>query len=124
MAAWGQSGMKLAHISAHIIALHMIVTNDKKEIGLILIIAYAPMCSQLEEDWTSFFDNDNKALQLCKRDDISITSMDTNSSMGVKDGNVLQKWNMSPTAWSAATCPCGEQPCGRICTVRFLRFLK
>eukprot|EP00957_Ditylum_brightwellii_P114124 8700450-Ditylum_brightwellii.AAC.1 len=88
MAAWGQSGMELAHISARIIALHMIVADNKnRDIGLVLIRAYAPMVSQSEEDWTSFFNNYNKALQLCKRDNIIITRMDTNSSMGVKDGN-------------------------------------
>eukprot|EP00957_Ditylum_brightwellii_P080712 6138582-Ditylum_brightwellii.AAC.1 len=86
MAAWGQSGMELVYISACIIALHMIVINSKnKDIGLVLISAYAPLGSQSEEDWTSFFNSDDKALQLCKRDNVIITRMDTNSSMGVKD---------------------------------------
>eukprot|EP00957_Ditylum_brightwellii_P086063 6547457-Ditylum_brightwellii.AAC.1 len=31
---------------------------------------------------------------------------------------------MSPTAWPAATCLPGEQPCGITCTSRFLRRLK
>eukprot|EP00957_Ditylum_brightwellii_P063591 4827430-Ditylum_brightwellii.AAC.1 len=74
MDAWEQSGMTMAQVLVQVIALQMIVLDDNKlEIGLVLISAYATIGIDLEEAWASFFNHYNTAIHLCKTDDIVIT---------------------------------------------------
>ena len=55
MTVWGQSGMEMARVSSRVIAIHMMITDhQKRENGLILISAYAPIGADPDEAWTSF----------------------------------------------------------------------
>ena len=56
MAVWGHSGMEIARVSSRVIAIRMMISDhQKRENGLILISAYAPICVDSDEAWTSFF---------------------------------------------------------------------
>eukprot|EP00957_Ditylum_brightwellii_P185148 14099550-Ditylum_brightwellii.AAC.1 len=82
MQAWTQGSMNIARVSARVIALRMTVLYyRKKEIGLVLISAYAPIVIAHEEEWSSFLHNFDTALQVCKPNDITLIGMDGSSSL-------------------------------------------
>ena len=57
----------------------MMITNHKKsENGLILISAYSPIGVDSDEAWTSFFEDYDTALKMCKINDTIIAGMDRN----------------------------------------------
>ena len=87
--------MEISQISSRVIAIRMMITNhQKRENGLILISAYAPIGVDSDEAWTSFFDDYDAALKMCKINDTILAGMDRNSSMGENDGNFLRSfWN-------------------------------
>ena len=86
MTVWGQSGMEIAWISARLITIYMMITDyQKRENGLVLISAYAPIGVDSDEAWTSFFDDYDAALKLCKMNNTVLSGMDRNSSMGTND---------------------------------------
>ena len=63
----------------------MIITDhQKRESGLVLISAYAPIGVDSDEARTSFFDDYDAALKLCKTNNTVISGTDGNSSMGKK----------------------------------------
>ena len=66
----------------------MITDHQKRENGLVLISAYAPIGVDSDEAWTSFFDDYDLALKMCKINDTIIAGMDGNLSMGTNDGNL------------------------------------
>eukprot|EP00957_Ditylum_brightwellii_P126085 9611489-Ditylum_brightwellii.AAC.1 len=89
MQASTQSSMNIARVSACVIALRMTVLNNrKKEIGLVLIGAYAPIGIAPEEERSSFFNNFDTAVQLYKPNGITFIGMVGNSSLGTGDGKV------------------------------------
>eukprot|EP00957_Ditylum_brightwellii_P208450 15357509-Ditylum_brightwellii.AAC.1 len=72
----------MTRVLAQVIALQKtVLDNNKQEIGLVLISTYTPIGIDLEEAWTSFFNNYNAAMQLCKTNDIVIIGIDNNSSL-------------------------------------------
>ena len=81
--------MKIARVSSQVIAIRMMITDhQKRENGLILISAYAPRSVDSDEAWTSFFEDYDTALKMCKINDTLIAGMDRSSSMVNNDGNV------------------------------------
>eukprot|EP00957_Ditylum_brightwellii_P015301 1152834-Ditylum_brightwellii.AAC.1 len=79
--------MEIARVSAQVITLRMTVLDDrKKEIGLVQISAYAPIGINPEKKWSTFFNDFDTVLQLCKPNDLSFIGMDGNSSLGIGDG--------------------------------------
>ena len=79
MTVWVQSGMEIAWTSARLIAIRMMITDHKKhKNGLILISAYAPIGVDSDEARTSFFDDYDAALKLCKINDTVLFGMDGN----------------------------------------------
>ena len=90
--------MEIARISARVIAIRMMITeHQKRENGLVLIIAYAPIGVDSDELWTSFFDDYDAALKLCKTNDTVLAGTDGNSSMGKNDGNVCSPFRIPHT---------------------------
>ena len=81
--------MEIAEVSSRVITILMIITyHQKRKNSLVLISAYAPTGADSDEAWTSFFEDYNAALKMCKINDTIISGMDGNSSMGINDGNV------------------------------------
>ena len=66
----------------------MITDHQKRENGLIIISVYAPIGAYSDEAWTSFFEDYDAALKMCKINNTILAGMDGNSSMGTNDGNV------------------------------------
>ena len=55
MTVCGKSGMEIGQISARVIAIYMMITDhQKREKGLVLMSAYAPIGVDSDEAWTSF----------------------------------------------------------------------
>ena len=75
----------------------MITDHQQRENGLILISAYAPIGVDSDEAWTSFFEDYDTALKMCKINDTIIAGMDGNSSMGTNDGNVCGPFEVPHT---------------------------
>ena len=75
----------------------MITDHQKRENGLILIIAYAPIGVDSDEAWTSFFDDYDAGLKLCKINDTILAGMDRNSSMGTNDENLCGPFGIPHT---------------------------
>ena len=89
MTVWGQSGMEIAWLSSQVIAIRMMITDhQKRENGLILISAYALIGKDSDEAWTTFFEDYNTPIRMCKINDTTIADMDGNSCMGTNDGNL------------------------------------
>ena len=90
--------MEIARISARVIAIRIMITDhQKRENGLILIIAYAPIGIESDEVWISFFEDYDAALKLCKINDTILSGMDGKSSMGTNDGNVCGPFGIPHT---------------------------
>ena len=71
--------MEIAWISSQVISIRMMITDhQKRKNGLILISAYAPIGVDSDEAWTSFFEDYNAALKLCKINDAILAGMDGN----------------------------------------------
>ena len=66
----------------------MITDHQKRENGLILISAYAPIGAYSDEAWTSFFEDYDAAPKMCKINYTILAVMDGYSRMGTNDGNV------------------------------------
>ena len=76
----------------------MIITDhQKRENGLILISAYAPIGVDSDEAWTSFFKDYDTALKMCKLNDTLIAGMDGNLSMGTNNGNICGPFGVPHT---------------------------
>ena len=66
----------------------MITDHQKRENGLILISAYAPIGVDSDGAWSSFFEDYDATLKMCKINDTILAGMDRNSRMGTNDGYV------------------------------------
>ena len=67
MNIWGQSGTETARVSSGVIAIRMMITNhQKRENGLILISAYAPIGVDSDEAFTSFLRTTIQILKFVK----------------------------------------------------------
>ena len=66
----------------------MITDHQESENGLILISAYTPIGVDSDEAWTSFFEDYDTDLKMCKINDTIIAGMDGNLSMGTNYGNI------------------------------------
>ena len=98
MTVWVQSGMEIAQVSSRVIAIRMMVNDhQKRENGLILISAYAPIGVDSDEAWTSFFEDYDTALKMCKINHTIIASICGNSSMGTNDGNLCGPFGVPHT---------------------------
>ena len=75
----------------------MITNHQKRENGLILINAYAPIGVDSDEAWTSFFEDYDTALKMYKINDTIIAGMDGNSRMGNNNGNVCGPFEVPHT---------------------------
>ena len=75
----------------------MITDHQKRENGLILISAYAPIGADSDEAWTSFFEDYDAALKMCKINDTILAGMDGNSSMGTNYLNVCGPFGIPHT---------------------------
>ena len=90
--------MEIARVSFRVIAICMIITNHQNcENGLILISAYAPIGADSDETWTSFFEDYDAALKMCKINDKILAGMDGKLSMGTNDGNVYGTFGIPHT---------------------------
>ena len=60
MAAWQHSGMKITQVSAWVMVIHLVILDDQnREFGLVLISAHAPIGAAEEEEWyTKLFHTD------------------------------------------------------------------
>eukprot|EP00957_Ditylum_brightwellii_P050410 3822951-Ditylum_brightwellii.AAC.1 len=55
MATWQYSGIKITQVSAQAMAIHLIILDDQnREVGLVLISTYAPISATEEEEWYTF----------------------------------------------------------------------
>ena len=90
--------METAQVSSRVIAICMMINDhQKRENGLILISAHAPIGANSDEVWTSFFEDYDAALKLCKINDTILSGMDGKSSMGTNDGNVCGPFGIPHT---------------------------
>ena len=81
--------MEIARVSYQVISICMMISNHKKrENGLILISAYDPIGADSDETWTSFFEDYDAALKMCKINDTILAGIDGKSSMGTNDVNL------------------------------------
>eukprot|EP00957_Ditylum_brightwellii_P076759 5834255-Ditylum_brightwellii.AAC.1 len=70
-------------------ALRLITHDDQgREVGLVLLSAYAPIGAADEEEWINFLADLDIALQICKTNDAIIFGIDGNASIGKGDGIV------------------------------------
>ena len=98
MTVWGQSGMEIARVSSQVISIRMMITDhQKRENGLILISAYDPIGADSDETWTSFFEDYDAALKMCKINDTILAGMDRNSSMETNDRNLCGPFGIPHT---------------------------
>ena len=81
MTVWGQGGMEISRVSSRVISIRMMITDQqKRKNSLILISAYAPIGADSDEAWTSFFEDYDTALKMCKIKDTIIPGMYGNST--------------------------------------------
>ena len=75
----------------------MITNHQKHDNGLVLISAYATIGVDSDEASTSFFEDYDAALKMCKINDTIIAGMDRNSSIGTNDGNICGPFGVPHT---------------------------
>eukprot|EP00957_Ditylum_brightwellii_P024791 1873511-Ditylum_brightwellii.AAC.1 len=66
----------------------IILDNQKREVELVLISAYALIGDAEEEEWYTFSTNLDTATQVIKKDDNILIRMNGNASMGINNGSV------------------------------------
>ena len=90
--SWRAAG-SIVHqdLGARIIAVRLLLQDiQKRDVGLFLVSAYAPIGTADEEVWDDFFANLNQCIARKPRDDILLIGSDTNSSMGCRESRVGQ----------------------------------
>ena len=82
--AWRAAGSVVhSDLGARVIAARMIVQDiHKRDVGLFLISAYAPVGVADADEWTEFFASLNRCIARKRNDDVLLIGSDTNSSMG------------------------------------------
>ena len=81
--------MEIAQVSSREIAIRMmIIDHQKRDNDLILISTYAPIGVDSDEAWTSFFEDYDTSLKMCKINGTIIAGMDRNLSLGTNVGNI------------------------------------
>ena len=61
--------------------------HQKRDVGVFIVSAYAPVGNASENDWNNFFDQLRICISRKKKNDILVIGADTNSSMGQSDSN-------------------------------------
>eukprot|EP00957_Ditylum_brightwellii_P033469 2536097-Ditylum_brightwellii.AAC.1 len=98
MAAWQHSGMKITQVSAWVMAIHLVILDDQnREFGLVLISAHAPIGTAEEEEWYTFSTNLDIATQISKKDNTILIKMDGNTSMRINNGSVCGPYGINNT---------------------------
>ena len=83
--AWKAGGCKLHDdLGACVIGVRLLLKdNEGRDVGVLLISAYAPDSSKSEEVWTEYIDLLDICIQRKRTSDILVIGTDTNASMGV-----------------------------------------
>eukprot|EP00957_Ditylum_brightwellii_P036028 2729905-Ditylum_brightwellii.AAC.1 len=69
-------------------AICLIILDDQnRDVGLVLISAYTPIDAEEEEEWYTFSTDLDIATQIAKKDITILIGMDSNASMGINDGS-------------------------------------
>ena len=63
----------------------MVQDMEKRDVGVLLVSAYAPVGVSDNNVWDEFFANLDRCIARKQRGDILLIGADTNSSMGCKD---------------------------------------
>ncbi|XP_066924694.1 uncharacterized protein [Clytia hemisphaerica] len=83
-AAWkAGSYEKHTNFGARVVAIRLLLTDhQKKDVGVFLVSAYAPVGNAPEGQWDLFFDQLTSCISKKQQHDILLVGSDTNSSMG------------------------------------------
>ena len=75
-------------LGARVIAVRLLLKDhQKRDVGVFIVSAYAPVGNASENDWNNFFDQLRICISRKKKNDILVIGADTNSSMGQSDNN-------------------------------------
>ena len=85
VAAWKAAGSILHDdLGARILAVRLLVRDDrKKEVGIFLVSAYAPIGCADQSHWDDFMEKPDNCIARKLKDDIFVIGADTNSSLGI-----------------------------------------
>jgi len=97
--AWNAAGMEMhTDLGARLIAIRLLLKDhQKRDVGVFLVSAYAPVGNAPEENWTQYLDLLSLCIDRKRRDDILIIGSDCNSSMGCSrenDGSPLGQYGI------------------------------
>ena len=88
----GVTGWKAAEYEKHtdlgarVIAVRLVLKDhERRDIGLFLVSAYAPVGKATDGEWDNYFDQLTECISRKNRNDILIIGTDTNSSMGISN---------------------------------------
>ena len=86
--AWRAGGCELHNdLGARVIAVRLLMKdNEERDVGILLISAYAPDSSYPEEVWDDYIEQLEVCMLRKQHNDILVICSDTNSSMGVSAG--------------------------------------
>ena len=85
--SWRAAG-SITHqdLGARVVAIRLLVQDiEKRDVGVFLVSAYAPIGVADNNVWDDFFANLDRCIARKQRGDILLIGADTNSSMGCKD---------------------------------------
>ena len=84
IAAWNAAGMEIhTDLGARLIAIRLLLKDhQKRDVGVFVISAYAPIGNAPEEHWIDYLESLSLCIDRKRKDDILIIGSDCNSSMG------------------------------------------
>ena len=85
--AWKAGGCELHDdLGARVIGLRLLLKDsEERDVGVLLISAYAPDSSKSEDDWLNYLDQLDSCIQRKHPSDILVIGTDANASMGVSN---------------------------------------
>ena len=98
VACW-EAGGSVRHVDlgARVAAIRLVCQDEeRREVGIHLISAYAPIGCAADSEWDEFFDALSVCVARARRGDVVVIGTDANSSMGVRELGDEESWQFSP----------------------------